>query len=180
VTLYAVAAIAVAMAAAAQTVPPLPEQALAAVERSPRHGEWVGVEHAGGAPTKIWVMYPERRTKAPVIIVLHRTGELEDWTRAVADQLAADGYIAIAPELAPAAGAELRARLDGVRAYGVAIPAADGRTAVVVLDDPSRVWPGELGPAGTAVFRVDLAGDRGRAAQRAWPRVLDFLTHNLR
>jgi hypothetical protein len=62
----------------------------------------------------------------------------------------------------------------------VAIPAADGRTAVVVLDDPSRVWPGELGPAGTAVFRVDLAGDRGRAAQRAWPRVLDFLTHNLR
>jgi carboxymethylenebutenolidase len=44
-------------------------------------------------------VYPERKTKAPVIVVVHEIYGLTPWVRAVADQLAAEGYIAIAPDL---------------------------------------------------------------------------------
>ena len=48
---------------------------------------------------KLWVVYPERKDKAPVVIVIHEIFGLTDWIRGVADQLAADGFIAIAPDL---------------------------------------------------------------------------------
>jgi carboxymethylenebutenolidase len=47
---------------------------------------------------KAWVVYPERKTKAPVIVVVHEIFGLSDWIRGVADQLAAEGFIAIAPD----------------------------------------------------------------------------------
>ncbi|MGH7552220.1 MAG: dienelactone hydrolase family protein, partial [Longimicrobiales bacterium] len=40
-----------------------------------------------------------RRDKAPVVIAIHEIFGLSNWIRAVADQLAADGFIAIAPDL---------------------------------------------------------------------------------
>ncbi len=48
---------------------------------------------------RAWVSYPERSTKAPVVVVIHEIFGLTDWVRAVADQLAAEGFIAIAPDL---------------------------------------------------------------------------------
>ena len=48
---------------------------------------------------RAWVVYPQRRDKAPVVVVLHEIFGLSTWIRGVADQLAADGYIAIAPDL---------------------------------------------------------------------------------
>jgi carboxymethylenebutenolidase len=173
----------IALAGAAgltQTLPPLPEQALATIERSPRHGEWVGVEHMASSVTRVWLTYPERRDKAPVVLVLHRLGELDDWTRAVVDQLAANGYIAVAPELAPAPDGELRDRIASVLGYGAGLPAANGRSAVVVLDDGSERVPRALSPAAVPVVPVTLADDRGRAVQQAWRNVLDILSHTFR
>lgn len=68
---------------------------------SPRHGEYVMIARTpGGADSlRAWVVYPQRRDKAPVVVVLHEIFGLSTWVRGVADQLAADGYIAVAPDL---------------------------------------------------------------------------------
>ncbi len=68
---------------------------------SPRHGEYVMIARSpGGADSlRAWVVYPQRRDKAPVVVVLHEIFGLSTWVRGVADQLAADGYIAVAPDL---------------------------------------------------------------------------------
>ena len=65
---------------------------------SPRHGEWVMIS-AGSDSVRAYLVYPERKTKAPVVVVVHEIYGLSPWIRAVADQLAADGFIAIAPDL---------------------------------------------------------------------------------
>ena len=62
----------------------------------------------GGSPIRTWVVYPERKDKAPVVIVIHEIFGLSDWIRNVADQLAREGFIAIAPDLITGQGAERR------------------------------------------------------------------------
>ncbi|HXT48734.1 MAG TPA: dienelactone hydrolase family protein, partial [Gemmatimonadaceae bacterium] len=68
------------------------------LSKSPRHGEWVMVK-AGSDSVKAWVVYPQVSGKAPVVVVVHEIFGLSNWVRAVADQFAADGFIAIAPDL---------------------------------------------------------------------------------
>lgn len=46
-----------------------------------------------------FVVYPEAKQKAPAVVVIHENMGLTDWVRSVADQLAAAGYLAIAPDL---------------------------------------------------------------------------------
>jgi carboxymethylenebutenolidase len=135
-------------------LPPSEETAKERLDTSPRHGEWVTVD-AGGTPIRTWVVHPERRDKAPVVVVIHEIFGLTDWVRGVADQLAAEGFIAVAPDLlsgkGPAGGGtdkfasrddavkavsalardEVRARLDAVRRYAVALPSANGRSASI-------------------------------------------------
>ena len=80
----------------------LPADAAGALERldsSPRHGEWQNIRTGAGDSVRAWVVYPERSTPAPVVLVVHEIYGLTGWIRAVADQLAADGFIAIAPDL---------------------------------------------------------------------------------
>jgi carboxymethylenebutenolidase len=52
-----------------------------------------------GDSVRAWIVYPERSTPAPVVVVIHENTGLIPWTRAVADQLAAEGFLAIAPDL---------------------------------------------------------------------------------
>lgn len=122
--------------------------------RSPRHGEWVMIRTGPSDSVKAWVVFPERATKAPVVIVVHEIYGLSTWVRGVADQLAADGYIAIAPDLltgkvSPSAGmdtltqaaasaairtlasADVHRQLAAVGAYGMALPAAERRYGIV-------------------------------------------------
>ena len=90
---------AAASAAAEQSsLPADAEGALARLEASPRHGEWVTVTE-GADTVRAWVVFPERADNAPVIVVVHEIFGLTHWVRGVADQLAADGFIAIAPDL---------------------------------------------------------------------------------
>ena len=142
-----------AFAASAQTatLPAGAETARARLDASPRHGEWADVEGPGaesGARDKVraWVSYPERSTKAPVVVVIHEIFGLTDWIRSVADQLAAEGFIAIAPDLLTGHGPdgsgtpadtqaamalvrgldekEVMRRLSFVADYATALPAA--------------------------------------------------------
>src|SRR5262245_38015773 len=88
-----VLALPAAVSAAPMVLPPAEDSALAALNRSPRHGEWVDVDYPGHVPLKTWVVFPERPDKAGVVLVIHEIFGLTDWIRAVADQLAAEGFI---------------------------------------------------------------------------------------
>ena len=138
-------------------IPPPPDSlAKAALETSPRHGEFVDIE-LPGSKTKIrtFVVYPERKDKAGVVIVIQEIFGLTDWLRGVADRLAGDGFIAVAPDLisgmGPGGGGtdsvasrdevvkltraltpeETANRLNAVRAYAAKIPAANGKLATL-------------------------------------------------
>ena len=80
-------------------IPPTEDRTMERLDSSPRHGEWVAVDAGMGDEVDAWLVYPERPDKAPVVVVIHEIYGLTDWIRAVADQLAAEGFIAIAPDL---------------------------------------------------------------------------------
>jgi carboxymethylenebutenolidase len=65
---------------------------------TPRHNEWVEVKY-GDRVVRAWVAYPEVGTKAAAVLVIHENRGLTDFERAVADKLAENGYLAIAPDL---------------------------------------------------------------------------------
>ncbi len=80
-------------------LPPAGSGAVQALDASPRHGEWDMIQVAGGDSVRAWVVYPERSDAAPVVIVVHEIFGLTHWVRAVADHLASEGFIAVAPDL---------------------------------------------------------------------------------
>ncbi len=80
-------------------LPPGADDARQRLTASPRHGEWVVVRTGPTDSVRAWVVYPERAEPSPVVLVVHEIFGLSDWIRAVADQLAAEGFIAIAPDL---------------------------------------------------------------------------------
>ena len=125
---------------------PAQDWAKARLEKSSRHGEWVDFK-SGERTIKAFVVYPERKDKAPVVVVIHEIFGLTDWVRGVCDQLADAGVIAIAPDLlsgqtyADLDGArkaisalpkeQVRADLDATSEYALTkIPAANGTLAV--------------------------------------------------
>jgi carboxymethylenebutenolidase len=62
------------------------------------HGEWVKIKR-GKNTIRAYVAYPERKTKAPAVIVIHEIFGLTDWEPTVADRLAKEGFVAIVPDL---------------------------------------------------------------------------------
>jgi len=109
--------IAIALLALAQTLP-AQDWAKARLEKSSRHGEWVDFK-SGERTIKAFVVYPERKEKAPVVLVIHEIFGLTDWVRGVCDQLAEAGVIAIAPDLL---SGQTYADLDGARKAISALP----------------------------------------------------------
>ena len=77
---------------------PAQDWAKAKLEKSPRHPEWVNVKK-GSREVNCFMTYPEVKDKATAVIVIHEIFGLSDWARSVTDDLAAAGYIAIAPDL---------------------------------------------------------------------------------
>jgi carboxymethylenebutenolidase len=136
-------------------LPPSEPQAEAVVKASPRHGEFVDIKAAAGTPVRTWVVYPERKDKAGVVILIHDIHGFGYWIRGVADQLAKEGFIAVVPDLISGMGpngggtdaaanddevvklvrglapAETVARLNAVRDYAAKIPSANGKTATM-------------------------------------------------
>jgi carboxymethylenebutenolidase len=81
--------------------PPVPpsEPVASTAASSPRHGEWIMVRTTAGDSVRAWLVYPERASRAPVVVVLHEVYGLTPWIRGVADQFAAAGFVAVAPDL---------------------------------------------------------------------------------
>jgi len=132
---------------------PAASDAPAQLTASPRHGEWVTVSTGPGDSVRAWVVYPERTTKAPVVVVVHEIFGLSPWIRSVADQLAADGFVAIAPDFltmknvpgspenpdGQAARAAIQTldmddvhrQISAVAQYAMGLPAAEPRYGIV-------------------------------------------------
>lgn len=127
--------------------------AKAKLEQSPRHGEWVEVKN-GSRAVRCFIVYPEVKNAATAVIAIHEIFGLTDWVRDTADQLAAAGYIAIAPDLLSGAGPkgggssefssqddvrtaifklppdQITGDLNAVADYVKSLPSANGKVAV--------------------------------------------------
>jgi len=124
------------------------------LEKSPRHGEWVSIDTGGGRKLSCYVVYPEKKEKAPVVLVIHEIFGLSDWAMSLADQLAEAGVIAIAPDFLSGDGpnggrtkdfenvSQVReaigkippdriiSDLNAAGDYGLKLPASNGKLAV--------------------------------------------------
>ncbi len=73
------------------------------IAKSPRHSEWVSIKHDGRSVETL-IVYPESKDKRPVVLIIHEIFGLSDWAQELADEVAAAGYIAVAPDLLSGAG----------------------------------------------------------------------------
>ncbi|MSO45894.1 MAG: dienelactone hydrolase family protein [Acidobacteria bacterium] len=126
---------------------------VARLAASPRKGEFVTID-IGGSPMRAWVVRPAGAARAPVVVVIQEVFGLSDWIRGVADQLAAEGFLAVAPDLLAGKGpnggdstsfagastmqvtlqmpqAEVTARVRAAREYGLKQPNSNGKSATV-------------------------------------------------
>ena len=101
--LKSLAALATALFALTAASLPAQDWAKAMLEKSPRHREYVPLKH-GDRTVTAFVVYPEVKQKAPVIVMIHEIFGLSDWAKEMADELAAQGYIVVAPDLLSGAG----------------------------------------------------------------------------
>ena len=106
---------AVALAAIAAVGP-----SWAVLARPDIHAEYV--KYLSGKDTiTAYLAYPERPTPAPAVIVIHEIFGLSDFVRQTTEQLAKDGYVAIAPDLLSRTGGTPAAG-DSARRLIVALP----------------------------------------------------------
>src|SRR5215475_6598513 len=147
----------VAQAAPANAKLPADDMGVVArLASSPRKGEYVNVM-VDGKPMRTWVVHPAGNGKAPVVVVIMEIFGLSDWIRGVADQLAAEGFIAVAPDIVVGHGkdggdttsladvpqaqlmqavlsipaAERTAKLKAAREWGLKDPRSNGKSGVV-------------------------------------------------
>ena len=129
------------------------EWAKARLDASPRHHEYVQLKH-GNRTVQAFVAYPEVSGKAPVVVLIHEIFGLSDWAKEMADELAGQGFIVVAPDLLSGYGpngggssefasqdaavkavsgldpAGVMADLDAAADYAKTIPAGNGKIAV--------------------------------------------------
>ena len=115
------------------------------IEKSPRHREWVTIK-SGDRKVSAFVVYPEVKTKAAAVVVIHEIFGMTDWVQLLTDELAEAGYIAIAPDLLSglnvtdpnAVGKAIRdlppdqitADLNATADYVAKLPASNGKVSV--------------------------------------------------
>jgi len=132
-----------------QGTPGLPASngtAAARLAASPRHGEWVKIAWEPGSSDSLmaWIVYPKSSARAPVVVVVHEIFGLATWVRAVADQAAADGFIAIAPDfLSRVRGGPSQVELSGdsARRLIAGVNAAERNRAIVAAANYAMMQP---------------------------------------
>lgn len=126
--------------------------ALTKLNKSPRHEEWVTVRH-GSRAVETFIVYPQVPTKRPVVLIIHEIFGMTYWVQDLADQVAAAGYIAVAPDLLSGMGPhggrstsfsqqqaieavshlnpdQITADLNAVADYALKLPSANGKLFV--------------------------------------------------
>jgi carboxymethylenebutenolidase len=123
------------------------------IAKSPRHSEWATIKHDGRSVETL-IVYPESKDKRPVVLIIHEIFGLSDWAQELADEVAAAGYIAVAPDLLSGMGPnggrtkdfasggvmeavgklppdQVTADLNAAADHGLKLPAANGKLFVV-------------------------------------------------
>ncbi len=145
----------------AASILPVAGEAGQILNTTQRHREWVNVPVTPSG-LRVFVVYPGRADRAPALMITARNQSASKWIRAVAIRAADEGYIAVVPDLlsgmAPNGGdgdsfpnvaaigsalgqmtpAEIARRTNAARDYALALPAANGRSASLVLDPDRR------------------------------------------
>jgi len=173
---------------------PSPTIAKMLLNSTHRHREWVNVP-VGSAGVRAFMVYPERSDNAPVVMVTANKQGASDWIRAVADQIAAEGFIAVVPDVLSGLGPfggdtnsfaspeavaaaldrlgsnEIAHRTSAVRDYALSVPAADKKTATLEFDaGDSRIQ---------AAVEKPVSGEHAatfKLTPEAWPQAVAFLT----
>lgn len=154
-----------------------------------RHREWVNLP-LGTAVVHAFLVYPERSDKAPVVMVTATDQGASDWVRAAADQLAADGFFAVVPDVLSGMGPhggdtesfpnsaaivsairamspdEIARRTNLVRDYALTLPAANGQSATLELS------PGD----GRILARFDQRFASFKLNNESWRDAIAFLS----
>ena len=149
--------------------------AKARLDASPRHHEYVPLKH-GNRTVQAFVVYPEVKSKATTVVLIHEIFGLTDWAKEMADELAGKGFIVVAPDLLSGLGPKgggsdefpsqdaavkavsgldgdtVLADLDAAADYGKHLPASNGKLAVAGF-----CWGGGKSFA-FATHRKDLSG----------------------
>ena len=136
---------------------PLPSEAKSLLNATHRHGDWIRVP-VGSKTILAAVDYPDRADKAAVVVITSTDQKLTDWLRAVADQVASEGFIAVVPDALSIATADV----DAVRSYMTRHPAANGKSASLTFSRQIDVT------AANREGRFDLS-------QQSWPDAMAFL-----
>ncbi len=153
------------------TASPLVAQdwAKATLEKSPRHREYVAIKH-GDRTVQAFVVYPEVSQKAPVVLMVHEIFGLSDWAKEMADEIAAEGYIVVAPDL-----------LYGYGPNGGGTDAFPGQDAVTkaVSGLDAAVVTADLDAAADYAKKIPSANGKLFVAGFCWGggKSFDFATH---
>lgn len=176
----------------------LPSEATAAffLNRTPRHGELHRVP-LGSLLLDSYIVYPDRSQKAPVLLIEANNQGLTDWLRAVADQAAQEGFIAVVPDILSGMGPhggysdsfaskqemaralqqmdprERERRVNAVRSDALHLLAASGKSASLTFDwsaDPAGRMQAVVASDGNAAPQAAFA-----ISEQAWPAAIAFL-----
>jgi carboxymethylenebutenolidase len=131
--------------------------AQARLTKSPRHSEYVTLTSAGGRKLQAFVVYPEVKDKAPVVVMIHEIFGLTDWAREMADEVAGAGYIVVEPDLLSGLGPA------GTNSSGAAFtPAQPGGTSAFPSQDAAIHAVSSL-PDDRVLADLDAAADYGKS-----------------
>ena len=112
-----------------------------------RHPDWIRIPAASGE-ILTWATYPDRIDKAPVLIISEKDNGITDWIRAVADQAAGEGFIALVPAVAN----------DAVREFALHMPPSNGKIASITFGE-----------------QIDLGHAKFAVSQQGWTDAINLL-----
>jgi carboxymethylenebutenolidase len=123
---------------------------------TPRKNEWIDIPMPGtNVKIHTWVVYPDGTQPAGTVLVLHGASGISDWIRSVADQLAKEGFIALAIDMSSGLGPnggnfdsfrfmddlmrasqkltrdDVMGRIKAVRDFAAKMPRSNGRTGSI-------------------------------------------------
>ena len=143
--------------------------AKARLDASPRHHEYVALKH-DNRTVQAFVVYPEVKSKVSVVVLIHEIFGLSDWAKEMADELAAEGFIVVAPDLLSGHGPNGGGSAE--------IPSQDDRVKAVSALDPNDVLA-DLDAAADYAKKIPAANGKIAVAGFCWggAKSFAFATH---
>ena len=125
---------------------------LSAALAGTRHPQWIDIP-VGSTTVRSFVVFPDRgETSAPVVVITANNQGMSDWLRAVGDDAAKDGFVAVVPDLLTGMGPNA----GGTDSF--ASPDAIVRTLTAQRDEIARR------AAAVNQFAIGMPGSNGKAA----------------